>query len=147
MTFRAITSRNSVQPAVRAQRWSHGQTLVEFATVALPLMFIMFGIITLSLTLYAYSFVCESARDAVRYAIVHGAASTAPATSTDIQNYVINEAHGLNSTELTISTNWNPNNNPGSVVSVQVTYDFQPLFPMSSVTLPLTSTSQMVISQ
>jgi len=107
--------------------------------------------------MYTYSFVSEAARDAVRYAIVHGSHSLYPASETDIQNFVKNELQGLSANQLTVSACWQPqggscqadpsgNNAPGNVVSVTVTYDFQPVFGMPSVVLPLTSSSQMVIS-
>lgn len=144
---RTMSSQNSPMPARRMQRWLRGQTLVEFAGIALPLCFLTFGIIVLSMAVYSYSFVCDGAREGVRYAIVHGSASLSPASASDIKTYVQNEAHGLNTTYLNVSTNWKPDNKPGSVVSVQVTYSFQPLFPMSAVAVPLSSTAQMVISR
>jgi Flp pilus assembly protein TadG len=125
---------------------SRGQTGVEFAGTALLMFTAVFGIFCASMLLYAYNFVSNSARDAVRYAIVHGSHSLDPATADDITTFVKDMASGLQSSNLTVSTTWTPNNNPGSLVAVQVTYDFQPFFPFSSTALPLTSTSQMVIS-
>jgi Flp pilus assembly protein TadG len=147
MMVRTMNSQNSPKPARRMQRWLRGQTMVEFAAVALPMCIIIFGIITLGMAVYSYSFVCNGAREGVRYAIVHGSASLAPASSSDIQTYVQNKARGLNTSSLNVSTNWTPDNKPGSVVKVQVTYSFQPFFPMSAVTVPLSSSAQMVISR
>jgi Flp pilus assembly protein TadG len=141
------TMQNSPRPARRMRRWSRGQNMVEFAAVALPMCFLIFGIIVLGMAVYSYSFVCDGAREGVRYAIVHGSASLSPASASDIQTYVQNEAHGLNASYLDVSTKWTPDNKPGSVVKVQVTYSFQPLFPMSAVAVPLSSTAQMVISR
>jgi Flp pilus assembly protein TadG len=147
MMVRTMHSQNSPRPAARMRRWSRGQNMVEFAAVALPMCFIIFGIIVLSMAVYSYSFVSDGAREGVRYAIVHGSASLSPASASDIQTYVQNEAHGLNPSYLNVSTKWTPDNKPGSVVKVQVTYSFQPLFPMSSVAVPLSSSAQMVISR
>jgi Flp pilus assembly protein TadG len=147
MMVRTMKSLNSRKPARRMRRWSRGQNMVEFAAVALPMCFLIFGIIALGMAVYSYSFVCDGAREGVRYAIVHGSASLSPASASDIQTYVQNEAHGLNTSYLNVSTKWKPDNKPGSVVSVQVTYNFQPLFPMSAVAVPLSSTAQMVISR
>ena len=140
-------------------RFAHGQTFVEFAMIALPLLLLLFGIIAFGDAIYTYSFVSDASRDAVRYAIVHGSHSLAPASNTDIEDLVVSKLHGISSDHLTVSTCWNPNNgdgdcpdpdspdnDPGKVVSVTVTYDFQPLFGMPNVVLPLTSTSEMVIS-
>ncbi len=136
--------RNSQASGLRGH--SRGQTGVEFAGTALLMFTAVFGIFCASMLLYAYNFVSNSARDAVRYAIVHGSHSLDPATADDITTFVKDMASGLQSSNLTVSTTWTPNNNPGSLVAVQVTYDFQPFFPFSSTALPLTSTSQMVIS-
>lgn len=140
----------------RTRRWGNGQTATEFALIALTLMTVLFGILVFGLAVYDYNLVSDAARDGVRYAIVHGAcpqwgaaacASTnPPATDTDIQNYVAANAPGLNTSDLSVSTTWTPDNNVGSVVKVKVTYNFQPLFPMSNTTLALSSSSQMVIS-
>jgi Flp pilus assembly protein TadG len=147
MMVRTMNSQNSPRPARRMRRWSRGQNMVEFAAVALPMCFLIFGIIVLGMAVYSYSFVCDGAREGVRYAIVHGSASLSPASASDIQTYVQKEAHGLNTSYLNVTTKWTPDNKPGSVVKVQVTYSFQPLFPMSAVAVPLSSTAQMVISR
>jgi hypothetical protein len=65
----------------------------------------------------------------------------------DIQTYVRNEAQGINNpSALTVQTSWNPNNSPGSTVNVQVSYSYHPFYPFNDVTLPLSSSAQMVIS-
>jgi Flp pilus assembly protein TadG len=123
-----------------------GQTYAEFAMVVLPTIVLIFGIISFGMTVYTWSFLSNAARDAVRYAIVHGSKSTSPATADDIQTYVRNEAQGLTASAIDVSTTWNPDNNPGSVVSVQVSYTFRPFYPFNGVSLPLSSSAQMVIS-
>lgn len=141
----------------RVLRFSPAQTYTEFAMVTIPCMALLFGIIAFGYAMYTYSFVSDAARDAVRYAIVHGGDSLNPASETDIQNYVKDELQGLSANQLTVSACWEQsggtcqtdpsgNNTPGDVVSVTVTYDFEPLFGMPNVMLPLTSSSQMVIS-
>jgi Flp pilus assembly protein TadG len=142
-----MTSRCIKRPEHSRRRWSRGVTFTEFAIVALPMLMITFGIMAFGMAVYSYSFVSNAARDAVRYAIVHGDASLSPATTADIQQYVRNEAYGLNSTGLNVATTWTPDNKPGSVVKVQVTYAFHPFYPMSHMTLPLSSSAQMVISR
>ena len=130
----------------RSRGWSRGQTYAEFMMVVLPAISLVFGIVSFAMTVYTYSFLSNAARDAVRYAIVHGSKSTSPATSDSIQTYVRNEAQGLKASAISVSTTWNPNNSPGSTVNVQVSYSFHPFYPFANVTLPLSSSSQMVIS-
>ncbi len=140
-----------------AQRsFARGQAAAEFALIAVPCLTLLFAIISFGYALYTFSFVSGAARNAVRYAIVHGSDSLSPATATDVTNYVKNQLRGLSASNLSVTACWNSqsgtcpgpsgNNAPGKVVRVTVTYNFQPLFGMPNVTLPLTSTSQMVIA-
>ncbi len=133
-------------PAARRRKLSRGQAGVEFATTALVTLTVMFGIFVSAMSIYAYNFVSDSARDAVRYAIVHGSNSLTPATSSDIEQVVLNMAYGLDQNDISVATTWTPDNNPGSIVAVQVTYSFTPFYPLSSIALPLSSYAQMVIS-
>jgi len=131
-------------------RRSHpGQAIAEFALVLTPCMMLFFGIINFALALYCYDFVCYSAQQAVRYATVHGSTATTVVSSADVQNYVDTLVAGvLNTTAMTVTTTWAPNNKPGGVVTVTVTYNFPPLTSLvSSVTIPLTRTATMVITQ
>jgi len=125
---------------------SRGQSYAEFMVVVLPTLGIMFAIVSLAMTVYTYSFVANAARDGVRYAIVHGSRSSLPASTSDIQNFVRNEAQGITPSAISVSTTWNPNNHPGSTVNVQVSYTYHPFYPFVNVSLPLSSSAQMVIS-
>lgn len=123
--------------------------MAEFALVLTACLTLFFGIINFALALYCYDFVCYSAQQAVRYAAVHG--STAPTTvsSNQVQTYVNGLVVGVLKTgSMTVTTTWMPDNKPGSVVKVVVSYNFPPLTSLvSSVTIPLTRTAAMVISQ
>jgi Flp pilus assembly protein TadG len=127
--------------------WSSGQAIVEFPIAALLTVIFTLAIVVGGVAIYSYNFVSQAARDAVRYASVNGATSTNPVDSSDVKKFVLSEATGLNSSALSVSTSWNPDNKPGGVVSVSVTYNFQPFYPMTGTTLPLSSSSQMVISK
>ncbi len=133
-----------------ATRCSHpGQAMAEFALVLTPSLMLFFGIINFALALYSYDFVCYSAQQAVRYATVHGSTAMAPVSAAGVQTYVDGLVVGvLNTNSLTVTTTWAPDNKPGSVVTVVVSYKFPPLTSLvSSVTIPLTRTAAMVISQ
>jgi Flp pilus assembly protein TadG len=133
-----------------AARRSHpGQAMAEFALVATPCLMLFFGVINFALALYSYDFVCYSAQQAVRYATVHGSTATTVVSSTDVHNYVNTLVVGvLNTNSMTVNTTWAPNNKPGSIVTVVVSYNFPPLTNLvSSVTIPLTRTAAMVITQ
>jgi len=133
-----------------AIRCSHrGQAMAEFALVLTPCLTLFFGIINFALALYCYDFVCYSAQQAVRYATVHGSNATTPVSAAGVQTYVDGlVVDVLKTSSLTVTTTWAPNNNPGSVVTVVVTYNYPPLTSLvSSVTIPLTRTAAMVITQ
>jgi Flp pilus assembly protein TadG len=123
--------------------------MAEFALVLTPCLILFFGIINFALALYCYDFVCYSAQQAARYATVRGSTAAQPVSAAGVQTYVDSLVVGvLNTNSLTVTTTWAPNNKPGSVVTVVVSYNFPPLTALvSSVTVPLTRTAAMVISQ
>ncbi|HEY2105137.1 MAG TPA: TadE family protein [Candidatus Binataceae bacterium] len=136
----------AIPPSTKCRR-QRAQAMVEFAMVLLVTLTLIFGIIQASLALYAYSFVSYAARSAARYAMVRGSHSSAPATTSSVQTYVQGLAIAINTSSLTVTTSWNPNNNPGSTVSVSVSYVFAPLAPLVwSSSLTMASTAQALIT-
>ena len=126
-----------------------GASVLEFGLVVLVFYAFVFGVVDFGRAVYSYHFVSYAAREATRYAIVHGAESSDPATATDIAQYVKNiTPDGINPNAITVSTTWTPDNSPGSDVRVQVQDDFHFIMP-PLLTSPMTfsSASQMVISQ
>jgi Flp pilus assembly protein TadG len=146
----------------RAAKEEHGQNLVEFALVITVVLMMIFGIIDFGRALYTYHFVAHAAREGSRYAMVRGAdCQLTNCTEGDIQNYVKSLANG-NGLDLSAmadpQVSWSEgsssdascptDHNPGCVVQVQVSYNFKFIFPLlPTLTYPMTSTSQMVISQ
>jgi Flp pilus assembly protein TadG len=135
----------------RATRQERGTVMVESAVTLMLFLSLAFGVIGLGWAVYVYNQVSELAREATRYAIVHGASGPnppGPVTATDIRNFVLSRASGLNPSDLSVTSTWTPNNYPGSVVKVQVQYSLSPFVPLiPPQVLTLQSTSQMVISQ
>jgi len=135
---------------VRASRKNdQGASLLEFGLVVLVFYMFVFGVMDLGRALYTYHFVSHAAREATRYAIVHGAASPNPASAADIAEYIKNiTPNGIDPHAITVSATWSPNNDPGSNVRIQVQDNFHFIMPLLLTTqLPMSSTSQMVISQ
>ena len=132
-----------------SRRGARGATAAEFALLATPCLLLIFAIVNFAVALYTYDFVCYTAQQATRYAIVNGSTSQSPATAASIRTYVNGLVVGvLNTNKLTVNTTWNPNNKPGSVVSVQVNYVYQPIASfVSSANITMTRTASMVISQ
>ena len=131
-----------------------GSGLVEYALIVILFMTMLLGIADFSRALYAYHFVSSQAREATRYAIVRGCAPTTPecpsqALPLDIRNFVKNVPLGIDASKVTVPDPiWTPDHKRGSVVSVEVDYAFNFIFPfVSTATLNMKSTSQMVVSQ
>jgi Flp pilus assembly protein TadG len=126
---------------------------VEFALCSAILLTLAFGVLVLSMAVYAYHFISEAARQGTRYAMVRGStcqfSSPCAATSAEVQSYVQGLAFpGINPNRMTVTTNWPSGNDPGDPVEVTVTYTFPLSIPfVPSQTLTMTSSSQMTISE
>jgi Flp pilus assembly protein TadG len=126
----------------------------------------LFGIVDFGRCLYTYSFTAQLARQGARWMIVRGSqscSSSTPidncdATTAELQTYVrsLNEG-ATNPSNITAAASFTTcaagaanggENGPGCVVAVTVSYPFAFIAPfVSKVSIPMTSTSQMVISQ
>ncbi len=111
----------------------------------------VFAIINMGTAVYAYNWVSYSAREATRYASVHGSTSSSPVSPQSysaLTSVVTNIATGLTGT-VTVTPTWSGDSNvPGNTVTVQVQYKFtfvMPFIKLSPITM--SSTSQMVIDR
>ena len=118
-----------------------GSTMVEFALVAFLFVLLLIGIGEFGIASWAKNSVASAAREGSRFAMVRGQTSGHVADETAVANYVRSKA---SISPLSVTTVWTPDKNPGSVVTVTVTYPYKRvglLIPNKS----LTSTSKMVI--
>ena len=129
---------------VRHRAWQEqGTTIVELSLVIVAFFFLIIGLLDVGRGVWAYNSIAAASRDATRYAIVHGERAYAPASSSDVYDYVVDKLPTMSG--VSVNTTWNPDNSQGSAVSVTVQYTFQPigvLFP----SVPLSATSEMAIS-
>jgi len=121
---------------------------------------IVFGVFDFGIAAYTYHYVSNAAREAARWAVVHGEESDSPASSTDVESYVKGAGRlppGINPTKMTVTAEWpgdatNPTctDHPkkhGCPVKVTVLYNYDFLLPfIKSPALQITSSSQMVIA-
>jgi Flp pilus assembly protein TadG len=124
-----------------------GSVMIESAGVLLVFLLIIFGIMDWARVMLANNFVSYAAREATRYAIVHGSSSQHPAQLSDLTSLVKGQAAGLDSSKISVSATWSPNNSPGSTATVRVSYSFQALAPYMPSNMNLSSASSMVIAQ
>ena len=152
-----------------------GAAAVEFAISSLVLFMLVFGSIGVSMAFYTYEVINEYARDATRYAIVHGNGCVkADGTTCNIgtgggpnaqasralKTYLNHQIFpGINGPNLSITTLYGPGpgtticsvnncNGAGDQVNVTVSYPYLynlPFVPQRSFTMHGSST--MVISQ
>jgi len=131
----------------RVTSHQRGSTLVEFSLILPLLLLFTFGVVDFGRGIWIYNTLAQAAREGTRYAIVRGGMNPNPATTSDIQTVVKNQATGIDPTKLTVTTSWLPDNKPGSTVKVKVQYNFSPVTQLFGVsTIALSSTSQMTIS-
>jgi Flp pilus assembly protein TadG len=140
-----------------------GSTLVEQAIILPVLLALFFGAIDMGRALYSYSYVSYIAREATRWASVRSVPPAGPITPTEVTNFVKGSMGGaLDPARVTVDTNWIPPANgsprctgtggaqkPGCVVQVTVNYSFKfvlPFLPGGTV-IPMSSESQMIITQ
>ncbi len=136
-----------------------GQVLAEFAVTSLAALTLFFGIIDTARAVYTYHLIADDARLATRYAIVNGVTSCAGGSPDPLLAYVTAQSFGITPSLLTVATTCPggntgcpstaaPYNGAGCLLSVTVSYSFHFIAPIVSiVVIPMTSRSQMVISQ
>jgi Flp pilus assembly protein TadG len=140
--------KNKMRKVRAARKDDQGVSVLEFGLVVLVFYAFVFGVMDFGRALYSYHFVSHAAREATRYAIVHGSESADPATATDIAEYVKSiTPNGIDPKAITVSTTWSPDNTPGSNVKIQVQDNFHFIMPLLLTTnMNLSSASQMVVS-
>jgi Flp pilus assembly protein TadG len=127
-----------------------GQTFAEFALVAAVFLFLMFALMEMATAVFAYTTICEAAREAARYAIAHSPTSANPATNAQIQQVAINAAPSLGLTATNVSVSWPADSNLPSQKDVQITIScpYTLRIPLiSPITLTLAASSQSLVSQ
>ena len=122
---------------------SEGQAQVEFLLSILFVLLLIFGIFELIMLLYTYSVLADSAKEGVRYAIVHGSESssatgpTCPCSAIDgvagtgvVKTYARYSFHDTTQMIVTVAYPDLKNTVP-SRVRVVVSYPYQWLFGFS----------------
>ena len=91
----------------------------------------------------------HAAKEGARYASHHGSQSIDPKTDQEIGDYIKQKAVGVDSTDVTVQVQWNPDDAPGSVVVINVTYPFRLMYASVLSTDPydLTARSTYTVSR
>lgn len=103
-----------------------GTSMVEFALVSPIVVLLTLGIIDFGRILWTSTTIEHVAREAARYAALHGAGAKVEATVASTQSYATDRATGLKSTDMTVGVSYlSGSNASGSSVTVAITYDFE----------------------
>ena len=136
---------SKIQDTKRSRR---GTAIIEFALAFMVFFAVLYGVMEFGRLVASYNILSGAVREGTRYAVVHGSASGAVASETDIQNIVRKWAVGLDKSAVVVKTTWTPGNGPGSEVKVAVTYNFSPFTKLLlKKGITLSATSRMTISQ
>ncbi len=145
----------------RLNRNQSGQALVEFALTSIIFFIIVLGLVDVARATWNYNTLAQATREGVRYAMVHGGASSdpsgpgsayyeAPSSDTKVEEAVEKFAGGLDLSGLSVQAEWlDGSNAPGSSIRVTAAYDYEPIFGFLNifpVDLTMTSSSTMKIS-
>ena len=147
-----------VIPRFPGRRNESGQAAAEFVFAILFLMLFVAGIIEIIALVYTYNVLAESAKEGVRYAIVHGtgntsscsgpggggatcADSTAANVTTAVTTYASYSLHDTSA--MTITTTYPDSSSVApNRVRVTVTYAYQPLFGLGWPTLTVNAAAE-----
>ena len=122
-----------------------GGVAIEFAFIIPIAILLTFGAIEVARAVSVQASINEAAKATVRYASVRGSASGAAATQSQLETMAVQLAD-LAEASTTAAVTWNPDNSPGSAITVDMQTTFAPvvlLFGPSSYTF--TSTASMTI--
>ena len=133
-----------------------GQAAVEFALVIVFLMVFLLSFIEIAALLYTYSVLADSAKEGVRYGVVHGTLSTTcngpgvagvtcDGGAAGVKSAVTTYATGsLNNTAgMTVTPTYpDGTSTPSSRVRVVVSYPYQPLFGLGWPTVTVNAASE-----
>jgi Flp pilus assembly protein TadG len=131
----------------RLARDRRGMAAVEFGLVGVFVITFLVGIMEVATYVADQQDLFSAVHAAGRYAIVHGSASSSPATAATLESKVGSSLSLLSSGSVTATASFSPNNNPGSTVTITGSYSWSPTVPLvtlPTVTITATSTSTII---
>lgn len=159
MDFRLSKTRISKKRRTKerlGQNGEAGQASVEFALVVVFLMLFLVSFLELVTVLYTYSVLADSAKEGVRYGIVHGTLSStcngpgaagiacdasAAGVKTAVNTYAGYSLHSTGAMTVT-PTYPDASSTPSSRVRVVVTYPYQPFFGLGWPTVTVNAAAE-----
>ena len=118
-----------------------GAGAVEFALCVPILLLVVGGIAELGRFIFTGDALANAVREGARAAIVRGSASSSPLSASGIQELVKSRAASLATQSISVTVTYSPNNDPGSVVTIQARY------PLSFVMPPFSALGAITLSR
>jgi Flp pilus assembly protein TadG len=129
----------------RLGRDRRGGVAVEFAFIVPLAILLTIGAIEVARAVSVQASISHAAKETVRFASVRGAASGAVATEHQLEAMAVQLAD-LADHSTSAALSWNPDNSPGSVVTVDMQTTFSPVVPLlGPSSYSFTSTASMTI--
>ena len=96
--------------------------MTEFALTFLLFLTMLSGVFEIGRAIWTFNSLSHAAKEGVRYAMVHGALNPIGEDDPSIAEYAKNYAAGVNPADIEISISYDPDNQPGSMVTVTASY-------------------------
>ena len=122
-----ITDTRVIDKCLKLLKDCRGTAFVEFGLLAPIFFLIIVVIMDFGRMMWLSNTVEHAATEGARYAAVHGSNKATVATTQTITDLVRDRAELIPPSDMNIEVSWTPtdNNNPGSTVTVQVTYNYE----------------------
>jgi Flp pilus assembly protein TadG len=122
-----------------------GGVAIEFAFIIPIAILLTLGAVEVARAVSVQASISQAAKETVRFASVRGSASGAAATAAQLETMAVQLA-GLADASTLAAASWNPDNSPGSVVTVDMQTTFSPVaLPFGPSSYTFTSTASMTI--
>jgi Flp pilus assembly protein TadG len=119
---------------------------VEFALLSVVFFVTFCGIAEVARYVADQQDLMHAVHTTGRYAIVHGANSTSPATTASLQTMVASNLVLISSSAVSTTVTFSPNNSPGGTVTITANYTWTPIVPLVGLpTATITATSSATI--
>lgn len=122
-----------------------GATIVELAFAGPIVILITLGAVKSARAIFAQAAITQAVKETAQFASVRGAASGASATVDELEAMALQLAD-LSDHKTQVAVAWSPNNRPGSMVTITMQHDFEPLTtPFDGSTFTFNATASMTI--
>ena len=122
-----------------------GGAAIEFAFIIPIAILLTIGAVEVAHAVSVQATIRQAAKETVRFASVRGSASGAAATEEQLEAMAVQLAQ-LTTGSTSAAVVWNPDNRPGSVVTVDIQTAFSPVaLPFGPSSYTFTSTASMTI--